>query len=240
LSVTLWATKKAISVLENIKSLQMKKNFSIFFLLFIAAHSFAQENIKDFYALFSKQFTQMQNDEISFGVDTIIDLPNAYMRIQRKPNDCCHDYVVFTYFKTQAGEKVFALETGYGTTATDDHSTKFYSYTNKKWKQITKQVFPFTFVFKDFWIKKELPNKKFQKCKTHVELPKNGTTITVHIIPIDMNDYEIVFPKEKDAGIYDEMFLLRKYPEHFYSIDYAWDAQTGKFTFKQKLKEKEQ
>lgn len=214
----------------------MKKLISIAYTVLISSHLFGQENIKDFYSIFSKQFTQMQNNEISIGVDTIIDLSNAYLRIQRKPNDCCHDYVAFTYFKMANGEKIFAHETGNSTTATEEHHTNFYTYTNSKWKLVTQKVFPFSFSFKDFWIADKLPNKKFQKFKIHIALPKNGTNLEIRIVSIDMADYETVYPNENDAEVYDNMFSVRGYDNRFYQLVYAWDAQNGKFAFSKKMK----
>ncbi len=227
---------KLTCIANNKHIFKMKKYASICFLLLIAENVIAQNSIQGYYARFTAQFAPTVYDEVDVGLDTIIDAKNAYLRIQRKPNDCCHDYVVFTFFKMTNGEKIFAHETGYGTTATDDHTTNFYSYKNETWKRITKNVFPFPFSFKVFWISTKLPHKKFQKFKTHIELPKNGTNIVVNILPIDMADNDSVFPKEKDAIEYDEMFRYYGMEKRFWQLEYKWDAQNGKFIFSKKMK----
>ncbi len=224
------------SIANNKHIFKMRKFISICCMLSFAVNAVAQNTIQELYASFAAQIKPKEYVEVGLGLDTIIDSKNAYMRLQRKPNDCCHDYFVFTYFKMANGEKIFAHETGYSTTASDDHWTNFYTYTNKKWNRVTKNIFPFSFSFKDFWMASKLPKKKFQKCKTHIELPKTGTTILVSIVPIDMADYDTVFPNEKDAIAYDDMFLREGIENRFWQMEYKWDAQNGKFIFSKKVK----
>ncbi len=209
--------------------------YCILFLLSIQS-LFAQTTIKDFYDIFPFRFKPEEALGTMYNADTTIDIKNAYLRIQSKPNDCCTDYAVFTFFKTVNGEKIFAYEKGGSTTASDDAKTTFYTFTNKKWKVVTKKVFSFSFSFKDFWMNSTLPPKKFQVFKTHIKLPKVGTKIFVYVWPIDMVDWDTYIPKSTDSQKYDDMF--RKY-ELFYKLEYEWDKKKGVFLFKGKTKQED-
>jgi hypothetical protein len=197
----------------------------------------AQTTIKQFYDIFPHRFVATEAMGSMENADTTIDNTNAYLHIKSKPNDCCKDYITFTYFKTQAGEKVFGYEVGASTTASDDFKTNFYSCTNKKWLRVTPKVFPYQFSFADFWRGKSLPPKKLQKFKIHIELPSKGTIVYVHIFSADMMNIDDYFPKKNDADDYEKLF---RNSGLFYKLAFEWDKQKGIFRLKEKLPKKDE
>ncbi len=198
------------------------------------ASLFAQTTIKYYYALFPYQFKESEAMGSMANADTIVDIKNAYLHIQSKPNDCCTDYITFTFFKTQAGNKLFAYEKGASTTASDDYTTLFYTYRNDTWTNVTDSVFPFKFTFRDFYKPATLPKAHLQQFQTHIELPKTGTNVTVHVTEKNVMDWDELFPEPEDLEAYEKLFTTKGL---FYKLIYKWDKTTGTFKLKEKQPE---
>ena len=166
--------------------------------------------------------------------DTLVDDRNAYLHIRSKPNDRCSEYVTFAFFKTQSGQKIFACEKGVSTTASDDYQTTFHTFANNKWTDVTRKVFPHTFVFADFWRGESLPAKKLQRFRTRIALPRRGTDVVVYIVGENLPDRERLFTDTKEAKMYDRMFDTNR---SLHKIIYQWNREKSVFTRKEKQKE---
>jgi hypothetical protein len=186
----------------------------------------AQHTIKEYYKDFPYKF--FEKEKLESGADTTCDEKNAYLHIQSKPNDAWSEYITFTYFKATSGNKIFAVEKGFSTTASDDYKIVFYKIKNGKWENISQRVFPFKFLFKDFWIGKKLPHKKYQQFKVHVEIPPKGVYLIVHIVGVNEMDRDKLLLSEKDLEIYDNLYSPNS-KNPFKNIICKWDAKKEVF-----------
>ncbi len=182
----------------------------------------AQPTIKDYYKQFPYKF--FEEEKLQGGADTICDKKNAYLHIQSKPNDAWSEYITFTYFKTTSGNKVFAVERGFSTTASDQFHIAFYTNRKNKWKNVTTKVFPYSFTFKDFWIGKIMPPKRFHKFNIHIEIPPKGTYLIAHIIGISEDRKDELHLNEKDLEMYDTFFDTNN-NHYFRDIIFPWNAK---------------
>ena len=219
----------------------LKQIVLCFTFIFLVKNIVSQTTIKQYYYNFPYQFKvdSLGTDSIDVhpsydfsAVDTIIDDKNAYLRIQSKPNDCCHDHVVFTFFKTTSNNKIFACEKGVSTTVDDKFSTKFYSNDNGKWEDVTTVVFPFNLTFKDFYKSTRLPATKFQKFISHIQLPKQGKDLIVSIVMESLNNIDEFFPDQKDHDTYINLFFHKNH--NFNKLIFSWDKTKGVFKLKGK------
>lgn len=194
----------------------------------------AQTTIKQYYGIFPNRLKESEAVGSMHDADTIVDDRNAYLHIRSKPNDCCSEYVTFTFFKTQSGKKIFACEKGVSTTASDDYQTTFHAFANNKWTDVTSQVFPFVFSFADFWAGTSLPPKKMQRFHTRIALPQRGTDVVVYIVGENLLDRERLFTDTKDAEMYERIFDTNR---SFHKITYQWNREKSVFTRKGRQKE---
>ena len=100
--------------------------------------------------------------------------------------------------------------------------------------QVTRKVFPHTFVFADFWRGESLPAKKLQRFRTRIALPRRGTDVVVYIVGENLPDRERLFTDTKEAKMYDRMFDTNR---SLHKIIYQWNREKSVFTRKEKQKE---
>jgi hypothetical protein len=214
----------------------MNRKLPVILVLFVFSGTLCSQSIKDYYLNFPYKLSEKELAYSLEGADTILDEKHAYYHVQSKSNDCCVDYFTFTFFNVQSGNKVFAYETGTETTASEDYTTKFYSYSNDKWVDITNSVFPFKLTFHDFYVGKLVPKEKLQQFEIRITLPKTVTDITVHIIGRDLYRLDELFPEEKDRDAYDALFDRNKDSFEnlcFNKLIYSWDKQESVFKLKE-------
>lgn len=68
-------------------------------------HLPAQTTIKQYYDIFPHRLKPSEVVGSMQDADTIVDNRNAYLHIRSKPNDCCSEYVTFTFSRPKRGGK---------------------------------------------------------------------------------------------------------------------------------------
>jgi hypothetical protein len=148
----------------------------------------------------------------------LTDTKNAFLYIE------CREYGVpaentFTYFVKEDKTKVFAYRYyNDGGDGNPESLTRFYTFSNGTWTDVTRQVLP-AIGFADFWDKtKPLPAAKYQRVIYDYVLPRFGTTMVVKIHAESTVDNFIA------ADYYDVLLPALKR-----SVQLVWNRELGKF-----------
>ncbi|MBX2960964.1 MAG: hypothetical protein KF687_00550 [Cyclobacteriaceae bacterium] len=175
------------------------------------------QTIREWYDRFPHKHQDFIN--VPDCADSVLtDTKNAFLFIK------CWEYGVpventFTYFVKADKSKVFAYRYfNDGGAGSPESLTRFYTFSNGTWTDVTKQVLP-AVGFSDFWDKtKPLPAANYQRVIYEYVLPRFGTTIVVKVHTESTVDNFIA------ADYYDVLAPVLKR-----TVQLVWNRELGKF-----------
>jgi hypothetical protein len=158
----------------------------IFAFASIIALAFAP-GIKDYFKLFpyKPENLSLENEDEHHRIT--IDDKNAYLMISYDDADYSFEYggeVEFTYFVKEDKQKIFGYSEFSEGPSSVSSETKFYSYTNSKWTEVS--VLP-DLSLSDFSTS-ETVDKIGTEFTIRYQLPQHGTDLTAVVYPVGENN----------------------------------------------------